>query len=95
MKWRRWAIAAVAVFLLGMCKPAVIRTDRDTRLAVFFRFQSGDIRFVNSVTGQPVHIDFCIGRRFQAFSVRTDETTEDYYTNGTYDMNTIDRKSVV
>jgi hypothetical protein len=89
MKWHRWAIATVAAFsLLGICKPAVIRTDHDTRLAVFFRWQSGEIRFVNSVTGRPVSIGLHIGRRFQAFSVITDETTEAYYTNGTYDMNT-------
>ena len=89
MKWRRrLTIAAIAaVCILGLCKPAVIRTDHDTRLAVFFRWQSGDIQFVNSVTGRPVSIGFRIGRRFRGFSVRTDETTEAYYTNGTYDMN--------
>ncbi len=89
MNRRRLAIAAIAaVCILGLCKPAVIRTDRDTRLAVLFRWQSGDIQFVNSVTGRPVFIGFRLGRRFQAFSVLTDETTEAYYTNGTYDMNT-------
>ncbi len=89
MKWRRrLTIAAIVVCLAAVCKPAVIRTDRDTRLAVFLRWQSGDIQFVNSVTGRPVSIGFRIGRRFQAFSVLTDETTEAYYTNGTYDMST-------
>lgn len=89
MKWRRLAIAAITVAcVLGLCKPALIRTHSDTRLAVFFRWQSGEIKFVNSVTGRPVAIDFQIGRRFQAFSVHTDETTEAYYTSGTYDMNT-------
>jgi hypothetical protein len=89
MKWRRLTIAAITVAgIMGLCKPAVIRTDHDTRLAVFFRGQSGDIQFVNSVTGRPVSIGLRIGRRFQAFSVLTDKTTEAYYTNGTYDMNT-------
>ena len=86
MKWL--ILAAIAVCLPAFCKPAVIRTDRDTRLAVFFRGQSGEIQFVNSVTDRPVSFGFRVGRRFQAFSVLTDETTEAYYTNGTYDMNT-------
>ena len=89
MTTRRWIIVAimVAAGLPGLFKPAVIRTDDETRLAFFFRWQSGHIRFVNSVTDQPVAIDFRIGRRFQAFSVCTDETTEAYYTHGLYDMN--------
>jgi hypothetical protein len=64
----------------------VIRTDSETRLAALFRWQSGQIRFVNSVTERPVTIHFRIGSRFQAFSVDTDETTEAYYTHGLYDM---------
>jgi hypothetical protein len=88
MTWRRATLIALgAACLLGLFKPAVIRTDDDTRLAVLFRWQSGQIQFVNSVTGRPVAIGFHIGRRFQAFSVLTDETTEAYYTNGLYDMN--------
>ena len=80
-------MAIALVCLLGLFKPAVIRTDDKTRLAAFFRWQSGQIRFINSVTGQPVTIDFHIGRRFQRFSVSTDETTEAYYTHGVYDLN--------
>lgn len=88
MNNRRWMIMAITlVCLLGLFKPAVIRTDEKTRLAAFFRWQSGQIRFINSVTGQPVTIDFHIGRRFQRFSVSTDETTEAYYTHGVYDLN--------
>ena len=81
-------VAAVAVVcFLGLFKPAVIRTVHKTRLAAFFRWQSGQIRFVNSVTDHPVTVRFHIGRRFQAFSVSTDDTTEAYYTHGVYDMN--------
>ncbi len=86
-KRRLTILAIVVVGCLGLFKPAVIRTDDTTRLAVFFRWQSGRIRFINSVTDQPVTIDFHIGRRFQAFSVSTDETTEAYYTHGVYDIN--------
>jgi hypothetical protein len=78
--------ALVVACFLALFKPAVIRTDHETRLAVLFRWQSGQIRFVNSVTERPVTIRFRIGSRFQAFSVSTDETTEAYYTHGVYDM---------
>ncbi|RJQ65371.1 MAG: hypothetical protein C4519_28525 [Desulfobacteraceae bacterium] len=86
---RRRLIAGVivAACFLGLFKPAVIRTDRETRLAFLFRFQSGQIRFVNSVTDRPVAIHFRIGSRFQAFSYHTDETTEAYYTHGVYGLN--------
>jgi hypothetical protein len=77
---------ATTLFLIFF-KPAVIRTDNETRLAALFRWQSGQIHFVNSVTGYPVTIRFRVGRRFQAFSFSTNETTEDYYTSGLYDLN--------
>jgi hypothetical protein len=73
--------------LLLLIKPAVIRTDNETRLAVFFRWQTGTISFVNSVTGQPVVIRFAIRGQFQDFSVSADETTEAYYSHGIYDLN--------
>jgi hypothetical protein len=81
-------VCGVALTLLVLVvKPAVIRTDNETRLLVLFRWQTGQIRFVNSVTGQPVVIGFAIHNRFQNFSVTTDETTEAYYSHGVYDMN--------
>ena len=73
--------------LLLILKPAVVHTDNHARLLVLFRGQSGVIRFVNSVTGRPVAIHFRVGSRFQDFSVKTDETTEAYYTSGLYPMN--------
>jgi hypothetical protein len=75
------------VILLLWVKPAVIRTENETRLAVLFRWQTGTISFVNSVTGQPVVIRFTLNGRFQNFSVSTDETTEAYYSHGVYDLN--------
>lgn len=74
------------MFLL-LVKPAVIRTENETRLAVLFRWQTGSICFVNSVTGQPVVIRFTIRSQFQNFSVSADETTEAYYSHGVYDLN--------
>ncbi|MFO7667525.1 MAG: hypothetical protein R6V76_12955 [Desulfobacterales bacterium] len=76
----------LAIFLL-LVKPAVIRTENETRLAVFFRWQTGTISFVNSVTGQPVVIRFTIRSQFQDFSVSADEMTEAYYSHGVYDLN--------
>jgi hypothetical protein len=73
--------------LLLLVKPAVIRTENETRLAVLFRWQTGSISFVNSVTGQPVVIRFNIRSQFQDFSVSADETTEAYYSHGVYDLN--------
>ena len=73
--------------LLLLVKPAVIRTENETRLAVFFRWQTGTISFINSVTGQPVFIRFTIRGQFQNFSVSADETTEAYYSHGVYDLN--------
>jgi hypothetical protein len=77
--------------LLLMClvsglKPAVLKTEDDSRLLVLLRRQSGQIRFVNSVTNRPVAIHFRIGGLFHDFTVSTDETTEGYYTNGLYDL---------
>ncbi|OQW99126.1 MAG: hypothetical protein BWK74_02865 [Desulfobacteraceae bacterium A6] len=73
--------------LLLLVKPAVIRTENETRLAVLFRWQTGTISFINSVTGQPVVIRFTIRSQFQNFSVSADETTEAYYSHGVYNLN--------
>jgi len=73
-------LTAVGLFL----KPArVVVGDRST--VVFFRrFQEGSLRFVNSVTQQPVTIRFRVRSIFSDFSMETDEETENYYTSGTY-----------
>ena len=82
----------VTLGLLLMClvsglKPAIVKTEDHSRLLVLLRWQSGQIRFVNSVTNRPVAIDFRIGGLFHDFVVSTDETTEGYYTNGLYNLN--------
>lgn len=75
--------------LVSGLKPAVVRTEDHSRLLVLLRWQSGQIRFVNSVTGRPVVIHFRIGSLFHDFAVRTDDTTEEYYTNGLYSLNEV------
>jgi len=83
------------VCLILIVKPAVVQTEDHSRLLVLLRWQSGEIRFVNSVTGRPVSIHFRVGGLFQDFAVTTDETTEAYYTNGLYSMNDVDSKESV
>lgn len=73
--------------LMLVVKPAAVRLDSGTRLLMLLRWQTGEIHFVNSVTGKPVSIFFKVGGLFRQFRVVTDETTEDYYTCGTYSMN--------
>ena len=75
------------VCFLLVIKPAVVKTEDGSRLLVLLRWQSGDIRFVNSVTEKPVWIHFRIGGPFHDFEVTTDEATEEYYTSGLYSMN--------
>ena len=85
----RRVFLALCLFLAGLAavvKPAILQTDGGARLLLLWRGQTGSIRFVNSVTGEPVAIDFRIGRLFQNFSVATDDTTEAYYTHGVYPM---------
>lgn len=81
-----FALYLLVAGVLAVGKPAILQTDSGARLLLLWRGQTGSIRFVNSVTGQPVEIDFRIGRLFQNFSVATDETTEAYYTHGVYPM---------
>jgi hypothetical protein len=82
-------IGVLLASLISILKPAIVTTEDHSRLLVLLRGQSGQIRFVNSVTGRPVIIHFRIGGLFQDFAVSTDETTEAYYTNGLYSLNKV------
>ncbi|MFZ3045648.1 MAG: hypothetical protein WA151_07010 [Desulfatirhabdiaceae bacterium] len=81
------ACGMALVLSLLVMKPAMIRTENETRLAVFLRWQTGQIYFVNSVTDQPVVIRFSLHGQFRNFSVTSDEATESYYSHGVYDLN--------
>jgi hypothetical protein len=88
MAARRLVIGGICTLcLLVLIKPAVLESDRGERLLILFRWQSGSLRFTNSVTGHPVAISFRIGGRFEDFQVATDGGTEAYYTSGLYSMN--------
>jgi hypothetical protein len=77
------------ILLVSVLKPAVVTTEDQTRLLMLVRWQSGQIRFVNSVTGKPVVIRFRVGGLFHDFAFRTDEATEEYYTSGLYALNEV------
>ncbi len=83
------ASAAAAVLAAAVVRPAVVATDAGARVIVLLRGQSGRIRFVNSVTGRPVEIDFRVGTAFHDFAMRTDSATEEYYTSGLYAVNEV------
>ncbi|WP_324718031.1 hypothetical protein U7230_07140 [Carboxydochorda subterranea] len=47
---------------------------------------SGEMDFVNSVTGSPVTIQFRVCGALYDFTVRTDAAAEEYYTAGLYEL---------
>jgi hypothetical protein len=83
------ALGLLLICLVSVLKPAVVKTEDHSRLLVLLRWQSGQIRFVNSVTNRPVVIHFRIGSLFHEFAVNTDAATEEYYTNGLYSLNKV------
>ncbi|OQX27171.1 MAG: hypothetical protein BWK80_06670 [Desulfobacteraceae bacterium IS3] len=87
MRKRLFLIFIAPVCLFPILRPAVITTDDHTGLLMLLRWQSGHIRFVNSVTEKPVMIHFRIRDKFRDFLFLTDETTENYYTSGFCDLN--------
>jgi len=89
MAKRCLTLGLLLVCLVSGLKPAVVKIEDHSRLMVLLRWQSGQIRFVNSVTGRPVVIHFRIGGLFHDFVVSADETTKDYYTNGLYSLNEV------
>ncbi len=88
MRARRLAAAGLlALGLAAAAKPAYVTGDGAEGWILLWRGQSGEIRFVNSVTERPVEIRFRVGRRFEGFAVATDPGTESYYTGGAYALN--------
>lgn len=77
----------MALGLAAAVRPAVVVTEEAERRILLWRGQSGEIRFVHSVTERPVAIRFRVGRRFEDFSVAADPLTESYYTAGVHPWN--------
>lgn len=87
-------ILAVGVLMLALGRPAMVHDGAPggsgsggARLVWLWAWQHGSVTFTNSVTGGPVDIRFGLASGFDRFRMRTDEKTEDYYTNGTYRIN--------
>lgn len=79
----------LGLFAVGLfIKPVRITREGRTQVVFLHRFQRGSFRFVNSVTLKPVTVHFQVLSQFDRFSMETDEETENYYTFGTYDMDT-------
>lgn len=82
----RW-LAAAALLAIGVtaaARPVLVVGEDSRRRILLWHGQSGEIRFLHSVTDRPVAIRFRVGRRFEAFSVATDPLTESTYTSGVY-----------
>ncbi len=85
---KRLLIVLLAAGIVGFfIKPAVVIQDGAKSLAFFWRFQEGNLHFINSVTDRPVNIHFRITSSFSDFRMVTDELTEQYYTAGGYNVN--------
>lgn len=91
----RPAVIGGTVLLLGLfaagffLKPARIVRENQAHVVFLHRFQEGSFRFVNSVTLKPVTVHFQVLSRFDRFSMETDEETENYYTSGTYEIDSL------
>ncbi len=86
----RWAVGAALLLVLGaaaVARPVRVRTDGSSRVVWLGAWDRGSVSFTNSVTGGPVVIDFGLRTGFDDVRMRTDEKTEDYYTDGTYRIN--------
>lgn len=77
----------LVVFFIKFSRPIIITSDRGKNLFLFWSWDKGKIEFVNSVTGGKVEIYFSLTNDFNDFYMKTNEQTENYYTDGTYDIN--------
>lgn len=75
------------VFFFKFARPVVITSDRGKNLFLFWSWNKGEIEFVNSVTGGKVDIHFSLAHDFNNFYMETNAETENYYTDGTYNIN--------
>lgn len=89
---KRTIVLFLISILLVVCfvvfsRPVVITTDRGKAYFLFWSWDRGKVEFINSVTGAKVVISFSLSRDFNHFHMKTNEATENYYTDGTYDIN--------
>jgi hypothetical protein len=77
----------IALFFLRFSRPVIVTSDKGKEFYLFWSWDRGKIEFINSVTGGKVDIYFSLSKDFSNFSMSTNEATENYYTDGTYDIN--------
>lgn len=77
----------VVVCSIAFSRPVVITTDHGKAYYLFWSWDRGKVEFINSVTGAKVDISFSLWKDFNDFHMKTNEATENYYTNGSYDIN--------
>jgi energy-coupling factor transporter transmembrane protein EcfT len=77
----------LAVFFIQFSRPIVITSDGEKNFFLFWSWNKGKIEFINSVTGGKVDIYFSMTHDFNDFYMKTNEETENYYTDGTYNIN--------
>lgn len=81
-----WLSAACALAVALLLRPVAVRGDGVDETVWLWAWQGGSASFTNSVTHEPVRIDFGLLAGFDRFSMTTDEKTELYYTSGGYAM---------
>ena len=79
-----WLSAVVVLAVAALLRPVAVRMDGTDRMVWLWAWQDGSASFINSITHEPVQIDFGLGTGFDRFSMTTDEETELYYTSGEY-----------
>jgi energy-coupling factor transporter transmembrane protein EcfT len=77
----------LVVFFIQFSRPIVITSGGEKNFFLFWSWNKGKIEFVNSVTGGKVDIYFSMTHDFNDFYMKTNEETENYYTDGTYNIN--------
>ena len=77
----------IVVCFITFSRPVVITSDSGKAFYLFWSWDKGNVEFINSVTGAKVDISFSLSRDFNNFHMKTNEATENYYTDGTYDIN--------
>jgi hypothetical protein len=77
----------IVVFFFKFARPIIVTSDRGKNFFLFWSWNKGKIEFVNSVTGGKVDIHFSLTHDFNNFYMETNAETENYYTDGTFNIN--------
>lgn len=84
--WLLWLPVVLLLAAAILLRPVAVHGDGVRGTVWLWAWQHGSASFTNSVTHEPVRIDFGLLAGFDQFSMATDEETEHYYTSGVYDI---------